>query len=69
MNIIIEKNVPLPGKALGKWQDIVKTMLPKDSFQVANENSRQAATKAMKTLGYCYTTRKNNEGYRIWRTS
>ncbi len=69
MNIMIEKNVPLPGKWKGKWQEIVKTMAIKDSFQVEDENQRQAATKAMKTLNYCYTTRKNNEGYRIWRTA
>tara|TARA_S200002703_G_scaffold134844_2_gene123532 strand:+ start:1450 stop:1683 length:234 start_codon:yes stop_codon:yes gene_type:complete len=73
-NFPIEKNVPVPMRGRGEYQECAMRMEKGDSILVETNSQRTSLRSAMKSLGYRVTTRTVYSekgkpiGARIWRT-
>lgn len=64
----IEKNITIPRKPM-KWVPLAKQMDVGDSVLVTTRSDRSALTIALKAQGYEVATRKEDDKFRLWRTS
>lgn len=75
MQIVIEKNIPVPApggktKPLSEFTKTIMSMEVGDSYLVPNEpRYRNRHTYVAKLKGWEFKTRKNDEGIRVWRVA
>jgi hypothetical protein len=73
MNLSIEKGISIPPKVAGrpkgsgKYGQILRQMKIGDSVHVPNEGARATMFRAAHVLGIKITSRKEVDGFRIWR--
>tara|TARA_R100001510_G_scaffold8875_1_gene6822 strand:+ start:235 stop:441 length:207 start_codon:yes stop_codon:yes gene_type:complete len=63
----IEKNIPIPKKKFGKWDELARKMEVGDSVLFEGQNDSTAFYIAAKNLGKKTTQRKINGKIRCWR--
>jgi len=71
MNVVIEKNIPLPPKKTrsmkGNFHSLLKSMSVGDSFAVKKDYEANRAQSLAKYYGYKLTQRKLDDGsFRLW---
>jgi len=62
----IEKNIPIPKRIFGKWDDLASKMEVGDSVLFEKTNEASAFYLAAKRLGKKTTQRKINGKIRCW---
>lgn len=64
----IEKNIPIPMEGWGKWKFLLEKMKVGDSLFVKTHMERKLVYQTcVKILKYKAITRKEENGFRIWR--
>ena len=70
--LLIEKNIPIPASARStKWKQLTSRMETGDSVLVETRNQACGLIASARFLptDMKFTTRKTDEGIRVWRTA